>query len=120
MYTAITFAILVLFFMWISNFQFKINGVLLGVEFGPRDQPPRQTISIEDIRSEFRKMGKELSIEMKSERQKNQLQITTVENISSRPKNFDQISDISAAGDCKKMSKESSEESEFEHISDEN
>ena len=73
-------------------------------------------------------MGRELSIEMKSAQQNQQLTITSVENISSAhkiscPKKI-LPETISAHGDhghfSKKQIQKDADEDSFEHISDEN
>ena len=68
-------SVLVLFFMWISNFRFKVSGILLGVEFGP-EQKVSNNLSIEEIRAELGSLKKQLSIELKSSR------VLSVENIA--------------------------------------
>ena len=126
MYTALTMVMLVIFFMWLFDFRFKLGGFLLGLEFGPKESTT-PTLSIEDI-SEFRKVVRELSI---VKAQQNQLTIAArVENLSSNAT----VASITGGGDghpptrlshkskkVKKVKKETHIETEdsFEHISDE-
>ena len=117
MYLIIAASFLVLVFMWISGFQFKVSGPLVGLEFGPGSAGNQ--LSIEDIKKELSLLHSNLN-ELKSIEKAKILQI---ENVSHRPAlvgpNGDSlaVTDSGIGSFAKKSSSESETES-FEQVDD--
>lgn len=116
MYLVIAASFLILVFMWISGFKFKVSGPLVGLEFGP--EAIHTNLSIEDVKKELFLMHSKLSTELKSLEKSKFLKIETVSHRQALPgQSGDSFSvSDSGIGSCSKKSSSDSDTESFEQV----